>query len=472
MTDNNIVVVDGGARKKRKVNPEKAEIGTSYLTTYYSYLLQLSNIQLSATTTGTSFSYSTVTKLDLFQCNLSILPLSLPHVLPNLNILFCMKNKFTEMPAVIGKCSKLEMVSFKSNQLTSIHPDALDRQMKWLILTDNSIERIPDTISRCVILQKLMLSGNRIKELPLGIANCRNLELVRLASNALVEPPMTLLALPNLAWIAISDNPFLNVSAANTESQATSATTTSAIKIFSDDRLDDPESGEIIGSGASGITRKYTLETGHDVAVKEYKGTITSDGNPEEERKAALLAWSLGCDSLIEVLGETKKGSLVMQLLTKYEVFAGPPSMQSCSRDVYDSAASGHMTLESAVSMIGSLLQALTKLHQNGLCHGDFYGHNILVSTDDRKRVWLTDFGAAFFYDQNHAYGTAIELIERRAFSHLVEEIADLLVMGDQERQLQHQPSAEILRDFAGLCDEFSFTTLTSERNELKSSIM
>lgn len=427
-------------------------------------LLKLGNIDLSKECT---FSYLTVTKLDLFQCNLSTLPTSLPQVLPNLNILFCMKNSFTQMPEVIGKCPRLEMVSFKSNRITSLHPDALGNQMRWLILTDNLLESIPDTIGRCVKLQKLMLSGNRIRELPSDIANCRNLELVRLGSNQLQKPPVTLLALPNLAWIAISDNPFLSGNNSTGESQRT----TMPIQIFTDDILDDPDRGEIIGSGASGITRKYTLKT-RDVAVKEYKGTITSDGNPEEERRAALLAWSLGCDSLIEVLGETKKGSLVMELLTDYQVFSEPPSLQSCSRDVYGPDASGHMTLERAVSMVSSLLQALTKLHENGLCHGDFYGHNILVSTKDRKRVWLTDFGAAFFYDRNHSYGTAIELIERRAFSHLVNEIADLLVMGNQQLQLQHQHPTEILKELACLCEELSFAALTTKWSELKSKIV
>merc|ERR1711862_34951 len=111
----------------------------------------------------------------------------------------------------------------------------------------------------------------------------------------------------------------------------------------------------------------------------------------------------------------------------------------------YDSNARNNITLKASVSMIGSLLQALTKFHENGLCHGDFYGHNILVSMKDRRRVWLTDFGAAFFYDQKHTYGSLIETVERRAFAHLVYEIADLLV--GKEQQL-YQQAAESLKNF------------------------
>ena len=40
------------------------------------------------------------------------------------------------------------------------------------------------------------------------------------------------------------------------------------------------------------------------IAVKEYFSTITSDGNPHEERKVSMVASSLGCQALIDVLGQ------------------------------------------------------------------------------------------------------------------------------------------------------------------------
>merc|ERR1719223_1826977 len=114
-----------------------------------------------------------------------------------------------------------------------------------------------------------------------------------------------------------------------------------------------------------------------------------------------------------------------MELLQDYEVFGNPPSMESCSRDVYDDDK--NIEDQQAISIVTNLLFALMKLHENGICHGDFYGHNILVSKAIRdSKVWLTDFGAAFFYDQNSEYGALINLIERRAFKHLVNEIKTL----------------------------------------------
>ena len=143
-------------------------------------LLSLAKIQIKPST-----SLDTITKLDLFKCGLSSLPSSLPSALPNLSILFCSKNNFKEVPAIIGECEKLQMVGFKSNGLTSINPDALGPQMRWLILTDNELKSIPSTIGRCGKLQKFMLSGNQIEELPQEIKHCTSLELIRLSSNKL-----------------------------------------------------------------------------------------------------------------------------------------------------------------------------------------------------------------------------------------------------------------------------------------------
>jgi Leucine-rich repeat (LRR) protein len=186
-----------------------------------------------------------ITKLDLFGARLSSLPQSLSIALPNLSILFCMKNKFEVMPEVIGRCTSLSMVSFKSNELTEIHPEALAPQMRWLILTDNKLQSLPRTIGRCNKLQKLMLSGNQLTHLPEEISSCHGLELIRLSSNHLQEPPMTLLKLPKLSWIALSDNPFLASCTSVSESH---------LELYPQDILDDPTKGEVLGRGASGIT--------------------------------------------------------------------------------------------------------------------------------------------------------------------------------------------------------------------------
>jgi len=50
-----------------------------------------------------------------------------------------------------------------------------------------------------------------------------------------------------------------------------------------------------------------------------------------------------------------------------------------------------------APAIVDHLLYALMKLQKQGICHGDFYGHNILISYKDEEKLWLTDMGAAVF---------------------------------------------------------------------------
>lgn len=353
---------------------------------------------------------SSITKLDLSNRNLSTLPNNLPEILPNLSILFLSNNAFAELPAVIGRCKNLQMVAFKNNEMTTIHPDALQAQLRWLILTNNRITEIPIEIGRCQRLQKLMLSGNQIERLPTTMSQCKNLELVRLASNRLVEPPMCLLELPKLAWVGLSDNPFLPTSTSINEIPRFSA-------LDDIDYTDSP----ILGQGAGGITRKVSFgEDDSVVAVKTPSNQMTSDGLPHMERQINSIIAKLSNASFVPILGQTKTGDLVMEYLEDHRALANPPSMQSCSRDVY--GADGLEFIDDTISMMTQLLDALVELHSSGVCHGDFYAHNLLIRRGHPVR--LTDFGAAFCYDREAPYGKLVQATELRAFGILAGEVA------------------------------------------------
>lgn len=374
------------------------------------------------------FPLSSVSMLDLGDCSLEELPLGFERSFPNISILFLSKNRFRQMPAVIGACPNLQMVAFRSNEMETIDPEALQPQLRWLILTNNRISTIPDTIGRCELLQKCILSGNKISCLPRSIENCRRLELIRLASNQLTEPPMTLLKLPKLAWIGLSDNPYLrNLASAHEETLPT---------------LNDVDEthGDVLGQGAGGVTRKVWYN-GQFVAVKTFVGAMTSDGLPSEERRITCTAAALNCTALINVLGQTRCGSLVMEYLDGYHAIADPPSFESCSRDVYP--PDRKVTMQQGIIIINDLLYAMTMLHKGGICHGDFYGHNILVHRMDSSRVRLTDFGAAFFYDKEDRQKSFwLEKIELRAFAIFVEEV---IVRLEGAR-------AQVLTDLANRC--------------------
>ena len=140
--------------------------------------------------------------LDLTNNKLRSLPKELEQ-LEKLKIIFASDNDFEVLPEVLGKCLNLEMIGFKSNKITCVPENSLPPKLRWLILTDNQISKMPDSLGKRPRLQKLALAGNRLTHLPQTLAQSTNLELVRIAANQLAECPDQLLDLPGLLFLVI-----------------------------------------------------------------------------------------------------------------------------------------------------------------------------------------------------------------------------------------------------------------------------
>lgn len=342
--------------------------------------------------------------LDLSGNRLSELPEDLDR-LAKLRILFCSENNFTHLPAVLGKCPALEMVAFKANRIKTVDEAALSPKLRWLILTDNRIEKLPTSIGRCVSLQKLMLAGNRLEELPVEMANCRNLELIRLSANCFQSFPAWLFELPRLSWLAVAGNPAEAVSSGEPIREIP----------WMELQLEHQ-----LGEGASGVIHRALWKPEDKaVAVKLFKGGMTSDGLPEREMNACVAAGNH--PNLIGVFGKVHghpSGSLglVMPLIDPYFVnLADPPDLETCTRDRYPTGLT--LTPTKLMKKLRALVSAARHLHAKGIAHGDFYAHNILWNDDGE--CLLGDFGAASFYSRD----MAMERIEVRAFGCLVEEL-------------------------------------------------
>ncbi|MEY4427614.1 MAG: hypothetical protein RLZZ182_303, partial [Pseudomonadota bacterium] len=98
----------------------------------------------------------TLQVLNLSGNALQDLPDWLPE-LPHLQVLFCSDNRFTRLPEVVGACPQLTMVGFKSNQIRDVPAQSLPMRLRWLILTGNQIEHLPDTLGQRPALEKLAL---------------------------------------------------------------------------------------------------------------------------------------------------------------------------------------------------------------------------------------------------------------------------------------------------------------------------
>jgi hypothetical protein len=367
--------------------------------------------------------------LDLSGNELSSLPSDLPR-LRKLRILFCSNNRFTELPEVLGRCPQLGMVGFKANQIRSVPAAALPPALRWLILTDNQVTELPAELGQCTQLQKLMLAGNRLQSLPPTLAACTKLELLRIAANRFAALPDWLFGLPRLSWLAYAGNPFC----ASSETAALSHTSIAAIG------WDELQLQHKLGEGASGVIHRALWqrnENRHNVAVKLFKGEVTSDGLPHSEMAACICAGEH--PNLIAVHGRVVdhpagQNALVMSLVhDSFGNLAGPPSLDSCTRDIYSADAT--FTLSAAISIALGIASAARHLHAQGIMHGDLYAHNILHGKEGA--ALLGDFGAAsFFAPKGRQHAEALQRIEVRAFACLLEELLERCNATDDPRAM------------------------------------
>jgi predicted Ser/Thr protein kinase len=374
---------------------------------------------------------STLERLDLTGNALKMLPDDF-HKLRQLKILFISDNNFTKFPSVLAKCPNLSMIGFRNNQIEILPENAIPLSTRWLILTDNRLKSLPESMGNLALLQKCMLSGNQLTSLPRSMQKCHNLELLRIAVNQLEALPLWLTELPKLSWLAYGGNPFC----------AKHPSCDTALKeiSWSDLKLDI-----MLGEGASGLIYK-AIYKGKEVALKIFKGDITSDGLPQEEMDINI---SMGrhphlVDVLARVTGNPDgKDVLMLELIPpSYHNLGLPPTFESCSRDVYPDNLS--FTLKQTLKILKGVASAAVHMHTRGIMHGDLYAHNIMI--DENANIILGDFGGASYYEPKKIeIKQALERLEVRAFGYLMEELLSLSKNDTQNSNLRSK--LNILKD-------------------------
>ncbi|MGC5780471.1 leucine-rich repeat-containing protein kinase family protein [Methylobacterium sp. NFXW15] len=345
-----------------------------------------------------------------------------------LTVLFCSGTPFARLPPALGDCPSLSQVGFRGCGISEVPAESLPPRLRWLTLTDNRIAHLPDALGHRPLLQKLMLSGNELTRLPEALGEAGKLELIRFASNRIELLPSWLGEMPSLAWISYSGNP------AEPEGPSKAAPLVP---------WSDLTPGPLLGEGSSGLVYRAGWHRGGDVALKLFKGAIGSDGLPEREMAACLAAGDH--PALIGALGRLTNHpdgtpGLVLRLVpADWPVLAGPPSLATCSRDVYEPDL--RLSSDAARRLARDIASALAHLHERRLMHGDLYGHNILW--DGRSgAAALGDFGAASLLPEG-AVGRTLARVETRAFGILLGELLDLAL-----------DASEDLRDLARHCTD------------------
>jgi Protein kinase domain/Leucine rich repeat len=359
--------------------------------------------------------FNTLEILDLSGNPLSTLPKDISR-LHKLKIAFFSDCKFTTFPKELAQCRSLEMIAFKGNGMTTLPEGSFPRKLRWLILTNNLITSLPASIGQCHRLQKCMLAGNRLTSLPPEMAHCRKLGLLRLSANKLTSVPAWLFSLPELSFLSFAGNP---CAPSFEDNPVLDDITWSSLSVQ-----------HLLGEGASGIISKGTWAHSTNeqkvVAIKLFKGEVTSDGSPIDEMNACITAGRH--PNLIDPIGKIhdhpEKRGLVLELIPAHYTNLGlPPTLESCTRDAFHPETV--FSVEKCKNILLGIAAAAAHLHERGIAHGDLYAHNILI--DDKGHALLGDFGAATIYGTKHEMGDRLERMEVFAFGHLIEDLLGLV---------------------------------------------
>lgn len=361
----------------------------------------------------------TLEVLNLSGNRLSALPHDLPR-LRKLKVIFCSNNPFAHLPEVLGDCAALQVVGFKACSITDVPGAALPPLLRWLILTDNAIAHLPPAVCQRPAMQKLMLAGNRLRALPDGLADANKLELLRLSANQFAQLPGWLTALPRLSWLALAGNP---LGWHRVEPAPMGRVPWAQLRVDG-----------LLGEGASGnIYRVQQEGSTEGLALKLFKGLVTSDGLPEHELAASLAAGQHPalCTPSAELADHPQgtHGLLLPLIAPHYTNLAGPPSLDTCTRDVY--APRLRIPVPAMMRLASDMADALAHLHRQGIMHGDFYAHNILWDPASGKAL-LSDFGAGTLLPLDQpGMCRALEALEVRAFGCLLEELVEHAELAD-----------------------------------------
>lgn len=374
------------------------------------------------------FAFTQLKTLDLSHNLLHSLPDDFGSRLPNLEILFLSNNAFAgplQLQKALGNMPKLRVLALRENKITQVPDGVLPSSIEWLILTSNGLSSLG---SLPPALRKLMLSNNKLTHLPKGWDSLKKIELLRLANNNI---PMSELeripaALPSVRWLAASDNP--------APAEFTKLPGVKEYVLPDSDAVHLQEAvkrGRFLGEGSAGKSFLITFNK-EFVIYKQFKALLSSDGRIESEIALAAFVAPKGAKvsvpQLQQIRGITLNPLGVIyshpESRHHFQALGKPPSMASCTRDVYPSDR--RFAPAVAARVLADVAEGLRVLHEHKVVHGDVYAHNIQYDPATGEAM-LIDLGAGWRYESD-----AVAAVDVRAYHVLMDELLERLTKAHQ----------------------------------------
>jgi len=253
------------------------------------------------------------------------------------------------------------------------------------------------------------------------MSNCKNIELLRISANRFEEIPEWLFSMPNLSWLALGGNPC--------------TPSISAAKSLLGFEWEDIEIKEKLGEGASGIISKAIfIPQNKEIAIKIFKGEVTSDGWPLDEMEACVAAGNhpnlVNSIGKIETHPEGKMGLVFELIPSDYLNLGLPPNFDTCTRDVFNPGTT--FSLQESIKIAFGVANAAQHLHTKNVTHADLYAHNVLYH---KSHALFGDFGAAYSYQNLLKHADGIEKIEIRAWGCLLEDLLQRTEWSESQKE-------------------------------------
>ena len=115
-------------------------------------------------------------------------------------------NLITSIPASVADLSALYRLDLYNNRLTSL-PDFGEMPALWdLQLSNNQIEKLPESFGSFIKLSNLSIGNNKISELPSSFENLNRVKMLALSGNELSTIPVSFCFLSSLEELYLNDN--------------------------------------------------------------------------------------------------------------------------------------------------------------------------------------------------------------------------------------------------------------------------